>query len=167
MNNGIKEPWNVPTSSGIPHFVSESVIVIPCNNRYALESALANKDVALLTVEAAGASSGQVGIDPSFYAVMRELTKKYGTLLHFDEVVTGFRFSPGGVQGVTGVIPDLTSLGKAVTGMIPGSGAIMGRADIMNLLRFQNTQWDRYKRVLHKGTFNGNPLCAAAGIAAL
>jgi glutamate-1-semialdehyde 2,1-aminomutase len=167
MTLGAKRPWDVPTSLGILPSVLEETIVIPCNDGKVLRDELKNRDVALLMVEAFGASSGMVGIDPSFYPVMREMTLNYGTLLLFDEVVTGFRFSPGGVQAVRGIVPDLTSLGKAITGMIPGAGAIVGRTDVMDLLSFKDTERDRYERVSHEGTFNGNPLCAAAGTAAL
>jgi glutamate-1-semialdehyde 2,1-aminomutase len=98
---------------------------------------------------------------------MRDVTARYGTLLFFDEVVTGFRYSPGGVQAAVGVTPDLTALGKGVTGVMPGAGAIAGRQDIMDLLLLKDEEWNRYQRVSHSGTFNANPLCAAAGIAYL
>jgi glutamate-1-semialdehyde 2,1-aminomutase len=164
---GLKEPWNIPASSGLLPTVLENTVVIQCNNEEILEDALRARDVSILVVEAAGASSGAIGIAPSFYQVMRDLTSTYGTLLHFDEVVTGFRFSPGGVQAVRGIIPDLTSLGKCITGVIPGAGAVVGRADVMEMLLFKDDQWNRYNRITHEGTFNANPLCAASGIATL
>lgn len=164
---GVIPPWDTPSSSGLLPADVESTLVIPVNNEEALEQALSNRDVAMLMVEAAGAWSGVTGIAPSFYKVMRDLTTKYGTLLHFDEVVTGFRYSPGGVQAAKGVTPDLTSLGKIVAGGVPGAGAVVGRADVMDILLFKDDNWNRYQRVSHSGTFNGNPLCAAAGIATL
>ena len=164
---GEREPWNVPTTSGLLSGVVENTIAIPINDEGALEKALSHRDVALLVCEPWGAYSGTTGIAPSFYKAMRDLTKKYGTLLHFDEVVSAFRYSPGGVQAAKGIVPDLTSLGKNVTGGIPGAGAVVGRADIMDLLSFKDAEWNRYKRVPHHGTFNANPLCAAAGIATL
>jgi len=88
-------------------------------------------------------------------------------LLLYDEVVTGFRVSPGGVQAVVGVTPDLTSLGKNITGGMPGAGAIVGRADVMDLFDYKDAEWNRYKRLFHPGTFNGNPLCSATGVATL
>jgi glutamate-1-semialdehyde 2,1-aminomutase len=148
-------------------FDIENTVILPINDKDALEKALSNRDVAMLMVEAAGAFSGVTGISSSFYQTMRDLTKKYDTLLHFDEVVTGFRFSPGGVQAKKRIKPDLTSLGKILTGGIPGAGAIVGRTDVMEMLLFKDDNWNRYKRVSHTGTFNGNPLCAAAGIATL
>ena len=165
---GLRRPWDIPTSAGLLPADSESTIVIPVNDEALLEKALAKRDVAVVMVEAAGAHSGVSGISPQFYQAMRQLTKEYGTVLHFDEVDTGFRYSPGGAQAVKGITPDLTSLGKTITGGIAGAGAVVGRADIMNMLLIKDdTEWNRYKRVSHSGTFNANPLCAAAGIATL
>jgi len=167
MTVGYKKPFEVPASAGILPCSVKDTVVIPMNSEAALESALEKRDVAVAIAEAAGSSSGVVGIHPSFYEVMRKLTDRYGTLLFFDEVVTGFRYSPGGVQAAVGLTPDLTALGKGVTGVMPGAGAIAGRKDIMDLLLLKDEEWNRYRRVSHSGTFNANPLCAAAGIAYL
>lgn len=164
---GFKKPFDVPISAGILPSTVQDTVVIPMNNEEILEDALKKRDVAVVIVEAAGGSSGVVGIKPSFYKTVRELTTRYGTLLFFDEVVTGFRYSPGGVQAAVGVTPDLTALGKGVSGAMPGAGAIVGRKDIMALLLLKDENWNRYHRILHSGTFNANPLCAAAGIAHL
>jgi len=163
------EPWNIPITSGLLPCVAQNTVAIPVNDEEALEEALHNRDVASVLYEPPGAYHGTVGTTLSFYKALRDLTKKYGTLLQFDEVVSGFRDSPGGIQAAVGVIPDLTSLGKNVTGGMPGAGAIVGRADIMNLLSVKDgdNEWNRYKRVPHHGTFNANPLCAATGIATL
>lgn len=164
---GFSEPFELPISAGILPSSVEETRVIPVNNEEILEVSLKNRDVAVLMVEAAGSSSGVVGIKPTFYKTMRDLTAKYGTLLFFDEVVTGFRYSPGGVQAVKGIIPDLTALGKGVNGVVPGAGAIVGRQDVMDMLLFKDDNWNRYNRVSHFGTFNANPFCAATGIAYL
>ena len=164
---GYKKPFDVPVSAGVLHSTVQDTLVIPMNNEEALENALKNRDIAVVITEAAGSSSGVIGIKPSFYKTMRELTTKYGTMLFFDEIVTGFRYSPGGVQTAVGVTPDLTSLGKGITGVMPGAGAIVGRKDIMDLFLFKDENWNRYDRVSHSGTFNANPLCAASGIAYL
>lgn len=164
---GYKKPFDVPVSAGILPYAVQDTLVIPMNNEEALEDALKKRDVAVVITEAAGSSSGVIGIKPSFYKTMRELTTKYGTMLFFDEIVTGFRYSPGGVQAAVGVTPDLTSLGKGITGVMPGAGAIVGRKDIMDLFLFKDENWNRYDRVSHSGTFNANPLCAASGIAYL
>jgi glutamate-1-semialdehyde 2,1-aminomutase len=87
--------------------------------------------------------------------------------LIFDEVVTGFRWAPGGVQEKVGVAPDLTTLAKILGGGLP-SGAVAGRADIFERLEVRgDPDWDRFEHVLHQGTFNANPVSAAAGIATL
>jgi len=167
MMIGGGEPWDIPDTSGLLPAVVESTIAIPVNDEKALEETLSNRDIALVVCEPMGAFSGSTGVALSFCKAMRDLTKKYGILLLFDEVVSGFRYSPGGWQAAKGVIPDLTLLGKNVTGGMPGAGAVVGRDDIMDLLSFKDAEWNRYKRVPHHGTFNGNPLCAATGIATL
>ena len=101
------------------------------------------------------------------HAVLRRLSTEYDVLLVYDEVITGFRYAPGGYQEYAGVMPDMTVLGKVVTGGMPGS-ALVGRADIMQLFNFTgDPHHDRYERVHHLGTFNANPLAAASGIATL
>lgn len=164
---GNKKPFDVPVSTGILPGAVRDTVVIPMNDAQALENALKDRDAAVVVLEAAGSSSGVVGIDPPFYAVLRELTARYGTLLFFDEVVTGFRYAPGGVQAAVGVTPELTALGKGVSGVVPGAGAIVGREAVMDLLLLKDERWNRYGRVAHSGTFNANPLCAAAGLAYL
>ena len=87
-------------------------------------------------------------------------------MLIFDEVVTGFRVSPGGAQAEYGIRPDLTTLAKILAGGLPG-GAVAGRKDILDLLDFQVTKAADREKITHQGTFNANPLSAAAGVAAL
>ncbi len=87
-------------------------------------------------------------------------------VLIFDEVVTGFRVSPGGAQAEYGIRPDLTTLAKILAGGLPG-GAVAGRKDILDLLDFQVTKTSDREKISHQGTFNANPLSAAAGVAAL
>ena len=88
-------------------------------------------------------------------------------VLIFDEVITGFRYAPGGAQAYFGVTPDLTTLAKIVAGGLPG-GALCGARELMGMLAFRgDPDWDRGQRVAHAGTFNANPLSAAAAIATL
>ena len=94
---------------------------------------------------------------------MRQLTEEKNTLLIFDEVITGFRVHPGGVQGEYDIKPDLTTLAKILAGGLPG-GCLGGRADLMDVLAFDNSRGVKMK---HPGTYNANPLSAAAGSAAL
>ena len=158
---GMREPWDIPITAGVADGEIEDTIVVPCNDEKVLEDALSKRDVAVLMVEASNA-----GVAFSFYQTMRDLTKKYGTLLLFDEVVSGFRCSSGGMQKAVGVTPDLTMLGKILGGGVP-VGAIVGHADVMNMMDFKDPEWNRYKRAVHTGTWCANPLTCAAGTATL
>jgi glutamate-1-semialdehyde 2,1-aminomutase len=102
----------------------------------------------------------------SFLADLREVTRQHNTVLIFDEVVTGFRVSPGGTQRRYGITPDLTSLAKILAGGMPG-GAVCGRADIISMIEFRDGRWNAEKRIMHPGTFNANPVSSAAGVAML
>src|SRR5690606_26471884 len=92
--------------------------------------------------------------------------QKHGVLLMFDEVVTGFRWSRGGAQGRYGITPDLSSLAKIVAGGLPG-GAVAGRADILDQLDSAAAMAAGREKIGQQGTYNANPLCAAAAIATL
>lgn len=153
---------------GIPKESLATMIVLPPNDIGTVEKTLKeNKDVAAIILEPTGAHMGMEPIKPSFLSELRETTKKHGVVLVFDEVVTGFRISKGGAQGYYGVTPDLTTLAKILGGGLPG-GAVAGRADIINQIEFHNDpDYDRNRRVSHPGTYNGNPLSAAAGAKAL
>src|SRR5207253_7617332 len=97
-----------------------------------------------------------------FLRALRDITTRLGRLLIFDEVITGFRVSPGGAQAYYGVKPDLTTLAKILAGGLPG-GCVAGRADVMAALEFRPGK----PKMKHPGTFNANPLSAAAGVATL
>ena len=98
---------------------------------------------------------------------MRRLTTHYGVVMILDEVITGFRWSPGGLQQKIGLMPDLCSLAKVLTGGMPG-GAVAGRDEVMQVMQQTgDAEHDRFERVSHGGTFNANPYCAATGNAAL
>jgi glutamate-1-semialdehyde 2,1-aminomutase len=147
---------------GIPAVLSQVITVVPPDPA-AVETALAGRDVAALILEPTGASWGAVPVGFDVLAQLRELTRSAGTLLIFDEVVGGFRWSPGGVQQLAGVTPDLTTMAKIVAGGLPG-GAVGGRADVMDVLAFRSGDG---VKVRHPGTHNAHPLAAAAGIAML
>jgi glutamate-1-semialdehyde 2,1-aminomutase len=143
--------------------VAPEVDLIPMNDLGILEKALATKEYALVFVEGGGAHmAGQVPWDRSFIRALPALTKKYGTLFHLDEVVTGFRESRGGWQEVVDVKPDLSTLGKCVGGGL-GVGAVIGRADLFDAL---SSKAPAGTRITHSGTWNANPLTSAAGVAA-
>jgi glutamate-1-semialdehyde 2,1-aminomutase len=142
--------------------------MIPDGNAQLVEEELAgDSDIAAVIIEPSGASWGRVPLDPDFLRALREITLRNGVQLIFDEVITGFRFSPGGAQGLYEIVPDLTSLAKVVAGGMPGA-AVAGRADIMSLFDITgDAHHDRHQRVAHQGTFNAAPLSAAAGVVAL
>jgi glutamate-1-semialdehyde 2,1-aminomutase len=170
---GIAPPYDRQFAGQIPPFtedaVSEGTVVIPCNDEEAMEKALAKKDIAALFIEGGGANCGRIGIPPELVRTARQLTQKHGTLLVIDEVISGFRWSPGGYQAAIGVTPDISPLAKLNSGGVPGGAAVCGRADIMELLwlRPGEADWNRYRHVIHRGTWNGNPLTAAAAVAML
>jgi glutamate-1-semialdehyde 2,1-aminomutase len=124
---------------------------------------LRTREVAAVILEPSGAAWGTVPLPPGFLAAARRLADESGTLLVFDEVVSGFRWAPGGVQQAAGVIPDLTVLGKVLAGGMPG-GAVGGRADLMDHLAGPAAG---PRRVAHPGTHNAHPLAAAAGLTTL
>ena len=125
-----------------------------------------HRDIAAAILEPTGANFGRMPILPEFLATLRTLTRETGTILIFDEVVTGFRCAPGGAQQALGITPDMTTMAKIVAGGLPG-GAVGGRRDILDLLDFKRTKAAGIEKIDHPGTFNANPVSAAAGIATL
>ena len=123
----------------------------------AIRTALADQSVAALILEPTGAHYGRVPLGSEIVRAARTACDETGTLLVFDEVVSGFRVAAGGMQEVLGLTPDLTVFGKIMAGGLPG-GAVGGRRDVMELLA---------RDIAHPGTFNANPLSAVAGIATL
>ncbi len=151
----------------LPGVVSEA-IVVPPGDVAALERVLAdNDDIAAVIMEPTGATFGLVPLAASYLSKARELTASHGALLIFDEVITGFRVSPGGAQAHAGVTPDLATFAKIVAGGFPG-GCIAGRNEVMDVMTMRSDRaWNLANRVPHQGTFNANPITAAAGLAAL
>ncbi len=164
---GVNPPYEVPLSAGVPGATVDQTVICPFNDIKAVEIALQRGDIAAVILEPAGGQSGTTPTLPGFLAELRALTTKHNVLLIFDEVITGFRYAPGGAQEYFGVTPDLTTLAKIVAGGLPG-GALCGRRDVMSIITFRgDPDWDRSQRVAHAGTFNANPLSAAAAIATL
>lgn len=155
-----------PVSPGIPTDALRGQIVLPQNDIAALGTALAERgrEIAAVVMEPTGAHAGHHPADREWVQAARELTARAGVLLIFDEVVTGFRASPGGVQQRWGIRPDLTTLAKILAGGLPG-GAVVGRADLLEQIAFGGG--GPSGRVAHPGTFNANPLSSAAGAACL
>jgi glutamate-1-semialdehyde 2,1-aminomutase len=155
-------------AAGISKSISDEVVLCPPNDLDRVKQALCDqRDIAAVIIEPTGSTFGQVPTGPEFLRDLRQLTTDCGTVLIFDEVITGFRCSPGGAQELYGIIPDLTTLAKIVAGGYPGA-ALVGRASIMDMLEFRtNGAGTLPPQVPHQGTFNAAPVSAAAGIATL
>jgi glutamate-1-semialdehyde 2,1-aminomutase len=167
VGHGAAPPFDAPVSLGIPRDTVKLVVVVPAHLERVEAELRDNRDIAALMIEPSGGSWGTVPLTIEFNHQLRALTKQYGVPLIYDEVITGFRYSPGGYQHLAGITPDLTVLGKVVTGGLPGA-AVVGRAEIMSLFDYTgDSRHDRHGRVSHLGTFNANPLSTAAGVASL
>jgi glutamate-1-semialdehyde 2,1-aminomutase len=150
-----------PDSAGIPAALAALTLALPFNDMEALKAAFAqnNGEIAAVIVEPIPANAGLIPAVPGFLEAMRELCTANGTLLIFDEVMTGFRVARGGAQELLGIRPDLSCFGKVIGGGLP-VGAVGGRADIMDFLAPLGP-------VYQAGTLSGNPLAMAAGLAQL
>lgn len=154
-----------PRAAGLPRGTLEASIVIRQNDLGALERTIEEEGdaIAAMIFEATGAHWGTEPIDLEYVRRARELTSQRGIVLIMDEVITGFRVSAGGAQAAYGVTPDLTTLAKILGGGLPG-GAVAGREEIVDQIAVGG---GRGARVSHPGTYNANPLSAAAGTALL
>jgi len=167
MTSGYASHFDGTPTPGVLSGVAGGLLLAEQNDAEGLAHLLdENDDVAAAIIEPTGAHGARLPIDPKFLTALRELTRQHGVVLIFDEVVTGFRVSPGGAQAEYGIQPDLTTLAKILAGGLPG-GAVTGRKDILDLLDFQVTKAADREKISHQGTFNANPLSAAAGVAAL
>lgn len=151
----------VPDSVGVTDRTAKDTIVLPFNDPAAVERAFhANRDsIAAVIVEPYAGNMGLVLPQPGYLRFLRECCTRYGALLIFDEVMTGFRVARGGAQAREGIVPDLTTLGKVIGGGLPAA-AFGGRADVMAQLAPDGP-------VYQAGTLSGNPLAMAAGVATL
>ncbi|MDP7019176.1 MAG: aminotransferase class III-fold pyridoxal phosphate-dependent enzyme [Pirellulaceae bacterium] len=164
---GVKSRHDGSASAGVLPELAENVVMCPPGDLHRVEQLLATDDgIAAVLVEPTGATFGQVPLPPGYINGLRELTTRHGVLLIMDEVVTGFRCSPHGAQGIFGVTPDLTTLAKVLAGGLPG-GALGGRREIMALLDPDECRRLGREKILHHGTFNANPVSATAGLQAL
>ncbi|BCU77013.1 glutamate-1-semialdehyde 2,1-aminomutase [Luteolibacter sp. LG18] len=150
-----------PDSAGVPKAFAEKTIVLPYNDPEALEKVFAAQgdQIAAIIVESYPANAGFVLPKPGYLDLLSSITKKYGALLIFDEVMTGFRLGKAGVQGLENLTPDLSCFGKVIGGGLP-VGAFGGRAEVMDMLA-------PIGPVYQAGTLSGNPLAMAAGLAQL
>jgi len=153
--------FGVPDSPGVPRSYARNTITLPYNDPKALEKVIKKdwKSIACVIVEPVAGNMGCVLPKRAFLTALRSLTKKYGIILIFDEVMSGFRVSYGGAQKRYGIKPDMTCLGKVIGGGLP-VGAYGGRAEIMSMVSPEGP-------VYQAGTLSGNPLAMSAGIATI
>jgi glutamate-1-semialdehyde 2,1-aminomutase len=149
----------IPASPGVPAAAAEATVVVPWNDEEALRAAFATHELAAALCEPYPANMGYVPPRCGFLELLRDLCTEHGTLLVFDEVISGFRVAPGGAQELTGLHPDLTVLGKVVGGGLPAA-AYGGPTHLMELVAPAGD-------VYQAGTLSGNPLAMAAGRTAL
>jgi glutamate-1-semialdehyde 2,1-aminomutase len=151
----------LPGSAGVPAAATADTAVAPYNDADAVADLFrgTGAEIAAILVEPVAANMGVVVPRDGFLEALREIADRHGTLLVFDEVITGFRLGPGGAQGRFGIRPDLTCLGKIIGGGLP-VGAFGGRAEIMARVAPEGPMYQA-------GTLSGNPLAMAAGEAAL
>jgi glutamate-1-semialdehyde 2,1-aminomutase len=153
--------FGVPSSPGVPTALAQLTLTLPYNDPDAVHALFAERgdDIAAVIVEPVAGNMGCIPPAPDFLAGLIHEAQATGTLVIFDEVMTGFRVGPGGAQGLYGLTPDLTTLGKIVGGGLPAA-AFGGRADLMAQLAPEGP-------VYQAGTLSGNPLAMAAGLATL
>jgi len=150
-----------PDSAGIPESFAAETVVLNYNDPVSLRSVFDQRgsEIAAIIVEPYPANCGFILPDPGYLQLLRELCSNHGSVLIFDEVMTGFRLGKGGVQERVGITPDLTAMGKIIGGGLP-VGALGGKSEIMDYLAPLGP-------VYQAGTLSGNPLAMAAGIASL
>lgn len=152
---------SVPDSAGVPADYTKHTLVALYNDKKSVQDLFSANpgEIAAVIVEPVAANMGVVLPEQGFLEFLREITSRYGALLIFDEVITGFRLALGGAQEYFGVTPDLTTLGKIVGGGMP-IGAYGGKAEIMRMISPDGP-------VYQAGTLSGNPIATAAGIETL
>ena len=162
---GTKPGSDRASSLGVPNAISDLIDVCTADP-HALENALQNEEIGTVIVEASGANYGCVPLPTERLKALHDVARKAGVVLIFDEIITGFRWAPGGRQARDGIVPDLTTLAKILTGGLPGGG-VCGRTAIMELMNSATSKDGLSPPVSHKGTFNGSPPIAAAACAAM
>jgi glutamate-1-semialdehyde 2,1-aminomutase len=156
-------PYESMAVPGVPEAVAGQCVAVTPNDLNKVEDAFKNDPhIGAVILEPTGGHWGGVPIRGAFLKGLRELCTKHDRLLIFDEVITGFRVSPGGAQGYYGVKPDLTALAKILAGGLPG-GCVAGRADVLAFIEPRPGK----PKMKHPGTYNANPLSASAGVATL
>ena len=150
-----------PNSPGVTTSVSQDTLIVPYNDAHALSTVFEKyaDEIAALILEPVPANMGVILPQDGYLKAIREMTSQYGSVLIFDEVITGFRIHTGGAQGYYGILPDLTTLGKIIGGGLP-IGAYGGKKEIMSMMSPSGS-------VYQAGTLSGNPVAVSAGLATL
>jgi len=164
---GVRPPYEVPMSIGVPKGCMESILLADHNNSEQVRRLIKETgDVACVIMDLTG-HDFILPFDPEFSKEIRRITEDAGVVLIFDEVVSAFRYGAHGMQGIVGVTPDLTTLAKAIGGGLPLS-VVVGKKEIMELISLTDDQErNRHRRVNSQGTHSGNPVVCAAGLAYL
>jgi glutamate-1-semialdehyde 2,1-aminomutase len=147
----------IPASPGVPEAATQATVIVPWNDPAAVEAAVAEHEFAAILAEPYPANMGLVPPEAGFLELLRDKATENGALLVFDEVISGFRVAPGGAQELTGVLPDLTVMGKVVGGGLPAA-AYGGPAELLERIAPAGD-------VYQAGTLSGNPLAVAAALA--
>jgi glutamate-1-semialdehyde 2,1-aminomutase len=164
---GYLPPHDRTSWSGVSPSVAKDIHVVAHDDLATISEVLSSGRIAALILEPNGPTAGTVPTDGAYLSRIRELTAAAGTVLIFDEVITGFRWAPGGAQEYWGVTPDLTTLGKILGGGMP-AGAVAGSRPIMELMSFRSdADWNRDRRVFQNGTWNAFTHSAVVGSATL
>ena len=151
----------IPTSAGVPESYASETLVADYNDIESVEKFFlaSPTDIAAIIIEPVAGNMGVVPPAPGFLESLRKITSEHGALLIFDEVITGFRVGSSGAQGLYGITPDITTMGKIIGGGLP-VGAYGGRKDVMEMVAPLGAMYQA-------GTLSGNPLAVSAGIATL
>ncbi len=162
LHIAVSPPFTGPESAGLLDDFIRYTISVPFNDLDSMERVLKNYDVAAIIMEPVPGAGGCIEPLNGYLKGVRDLANRYGALLIFDEVITGFRLALGGAQEYFSVYPDITVLGKIVGGGYPGAGAFGGRKEYMELLDHIKYP-DPRARSFHGGTFTGNLITITAG----
>jgi glutamate-1-semialdehyde 2,1-aminomutase len=167
VTTGYRSHYDGTPTVGVRADVAQGSVLLESGDGDVVGEVLANDpDIAAVIVEPLGASTGAVPLHPDFLRSLRQHCTEHDVVLIFDEVITGFRVAPGGAQAAFGVMPDLTALAKIVAGGLPGA-AVVGRRELFDVLDYLAAQKSGREKIYHPGTYNANPISAAAGVAAL
>jgi len=164
LHVAVKPPLDTPESSGLTKGTIKDTVVLPFNDINSVEKTMRKEKLAAVFVEPVQGAAGCIPAEREFLKALRELCTESGTLLVFDEIITGFRLAPGGGQQFFNVLPDITVLGKILGGGFP-VGAIAGSREIMEFM--DPLLHERPKCSFHGGTFCANPVTMTAGLAML